>query len=846
MNTRRFLLMICFCLQCFQAKSQHNYFIDGYHGGIWGHYPSNYTTFISDMLDKHPFWKINLEIEPVTWDSVRLHDKTGYERLSGYIKDQSVAGRIEFVNPSYGQSYLFNIQGESVIRQFELGILKIRQHFPDALFNTYSSEEPCFTSALPQILKSLGYKNASLKNPNTCWGGYIAAYGNELLYWKGPDGSKLLTVPRYASERLLPGSTWQTIAWNNSKEYLEGARLQGIKNPVGMCIQDAGWKNGPWLGQPKDFEYVTWSQYFTNIADKQNVPEWALTQEDIQVSLVWGAQILQRLAQDTRKAENKLIIAEKLSSINSALLKHKPVKGQFTDAWQNLLLAQHHDSWIVPYNIVDKNRKLNWADQVKIWTGAATRIADSILYKDSMVSELNSAKFKVYNTLAVRRKEAVMLLPERNYNNPVICDYAGKEIQTQQIRTEDGRKGLVFKADVAPLGFASYQIKERSHAAQSNTQRLVFTEGDRYRVSTSVYELIIDARKGGTIASLISRPAGNKELVNKEAGPFNELKGYFYKDSTWFTSAERRAKLSILENGPLRARIKVEGFIGKHPFTQYLTFVQGEPHIDIRARIDWQGSPGIGADYRQHDQWKPEQLQKAFYNDRYKLSALFPLQLNKQNVYKNAAFDVLKSRLNNTFFNSWDSIKNNIIVNWIDVTEVNDERGVALLTDHTTSYSHDENGILGLTIQYSGMGLWGRNYTISGPTEVNYALLPHSGKWDKANIWTESLKWNEPLQLVNGWAGASSGSLLSLSKTGYEVSSIQHNNNELVFRLFNASADDGPVEMIANGLKIKQAVLSELNGRETQTFTLKSGDRNTQRFSLSLPRFGIRTIKLKL
>jgi hypothetical protein len=49
---------------------------------------------------------------------------------------------------------------------------EIHEHFPNAELTTYCSEEPCFTSALPGILKSFRFKHAVLKNPNTCWGGY--------------------------------------------------------------------------------------------------------------------------------------------------------------------------------------------------------------------------------------------------------------------------------------------------------------------------------------------------------------------------------------------------------------------------------------------------------------------------------------------------------------------------------------------------------------------------------------------------------------------------------------------------------------------------------------------------
>jgi alpha-mannosidase len=169
------------------------------------------------------------------------------KRSKPWIADQSANGRVEYINPAYGQSYLYNISGESIIRQFYYGMRKLRQHFPGLVFSTYSSEEPCFTSALPQILRSYGFQYASLKNPNTCWGGYTRAYGGELVNWVGPDGTRVLTVPRYAVEALKPHSTWETIASNNSVGYVLSAFHAGISHPVGMCLQDAGWANGPWI-----------------------------------------------------------------------------------------------------------------------------------------------------------------------------------------------------------------------------------------------------------------------------------------------------------------------------------------------------------------------------------------------------------------------------------------------------------------------------------------------------------------------------------------------------------------------------------------------------------------------
>jgi alpha-mannosidase len=38
------------------------YFADGYHGGVYGHYPPGYTAFLVEQLKANPSWNINLEI----------------------------------------------------------------------------------------------------------------------------------------------------------------------------------------------------------------------------------------------------------------------------------------------------------------------------------------------------------------------------------------------------------------------------------------------------------------------------------------------------------------------------------------------------------------------------------------------------------------------------------------------------------------------------------------------------------------------------------------------------------------------------------------------------------------
>ncbi|MES2376570.1 MAG: glycoside hydrolase family 38 C-terminal domain-containing protein [Bacteroidota bacterium] len=828
---------------------QKAYFIDGYHGGFWGHYPVNYTSFIVEQLKAHPNWKINLEIEPETWAMAKAKDEQGYKDLQAIFADQNIATRrVEYVSPAYGQSYMYNISGESIIRQFAYGMETVRQHFPTAVFTTYSSEEPCFTSALPQILKSFGYKYASLKNPNTLWGGYTRAFGGELVNWIGPDGTNLVTVPRYAMEDLKPGSTWETIGNSNSKPFINAAFAVGIKHPVGFTLQDAGWKGGPWAGngdrgyQPT--EYKTWTDYVDNYSIKTPTLDWKFSQEDVLTSLVWGSQILQRIAQQVRVSENKLVTAEKLAAMAAVYKGSAWPKAALDEGWTRLLLSQHHDCWIVPYNMGQGN---TWADKVVNWTGITNKNTDSV--SNAAMAHItgerveNSEMYvRVFNTLGVNRSEAVKVKLPEGLSSRIYVSVGSHVHAPSQIAGDY----LIFNTNVPAMGYTTYKLTTQAAKIVLSVPKITVKQqlSGKYKIETDLYTIIIDPAKGGTIESLVAKKLGNKEFVDKaNTRRFNELRGNFFKDGGFKSSADQPAEVTVLEKGPVQISLQVKGMIANNPFTQVLTFAQGQERIDVKLKIDWQGNPGIGNPYGQTGNYEATSLKKAFYDDRDKLLALFPLNLQGQKVYKNAPFDVTESKLENTFFTRWDSIKNNVVLNWVDVTDANNTYGMAVLTDHTTNYAHGEDFPLGLDIAYSGVGLWGRNYTLRYPTEMNYALIPHVGKWDTAGIWTESTKFNEPMTAtVFGSAPDKMlRSLVNIAGAGLEISSVTVVGKDLLVRLFNAEGDGQPKKVTLDAVADKAEVVA-LNGDVMQNLTMNKSAATTN-ISIAMPRFGIRTIR---
>jgi alpha-mannosidase len=236
---------------------------------------------------------------------------------------------------------------------------------------------------------------------------------------------------------------------------------------------------------------------------------------------------------------------------------------------------------------------------------------------------------------------------------------------------------------------------------------------------------------------------------------------------------------------------------------------------------------------------------KSFYNDSSKLVITFPTSFKQQQLYKNAPFDVTASKLENTFFTTWDGIKNNVILNWVDIADEKANHAMALFTDHTTSYTHGKEFPLGLVAQYSGIGLWGRDYYTDGTTSIHYALLPHDGEWNKAEVWQQSVNWNQPLDIYKGAYGSQSNQGFLKADKNIIVTTAKKQGNELKVRIFNSN-DVAGQKKICLSSPVKSVALVDFNGKILSSPRFKQVSANSTDIYVNMPSFGIKTILIKI
>ena len=678
-------------------------------------------------------------------------DPQSIDRLQRFLADSGPGARVEILSGAYAQPYAWNAGGESNIRHIAYGLTELHAVFPELVVDTYAVQEPCWTSCLPQLLRSFGYRRAVLKN-STCWGGYHApTVDADLVHWIGPDGSRITTVPRYAVEQLVAPAT--TAAAQPSPAFIDRCVNAGIRHPAGTTLQDMGWPGRPWrFGMDQDavraMRHVTWREYVDTIAAPP-AKEWKASQEDLRVGLVWGSSVLQRIAQIVRLSENRLVQAEKLASM-AFVRQSKPFPGEdLKHAWQGLLWSQHHDLWIVPYN---RYRNGTWASaadaKFEAIQTACRRIVDEATTSMTTRPEgggLPDECVRVFNTTGVPRRELASVEVAASEQLRVLGP-KGEELPCQPAAAADGASTgatLLFPAEIPAMGYATYRLAparaDRMQAERPLASATTQANGSVV-LETDLHAVTIDPNKGGRISSLFAKELAREFVDESSHRSFNEFRGYFGSEGKWLTSVDAPAQVRILEKGPLRATVAIHGHLGPWPFVTHVSVSAGCGRIDFQTTFEFpvDGQP-FGSGRRQPEQqqrfrlgepWEPgrettRSNRRPFYDSSFKLQALFPARLRRPALDKNAPFDVCRSSMTDTSFGAWDAIKHNVMLNWVDLIEEGGAAGLAVMTDHVTSYALTPGEPLGVVMGYAGPGIWHDHRLGRVPPRLLRDLPPH-------------------------------------------------------------------------------------------------------------------------
>ncbi len=389
--------------------------------------------------------------------------------------------------------------------------------------------------------------------------------------------------------------------------------------------------------------------------------------------------------------------------------------------WQRFLWHQFHDD--LTGTSIPQSYTFSWNDELI----AQTRFAQTVTTAVGAVSRALNTKVTgmpvvVYNPVASARRDVVRASIPMN-KRPAgikVTSPRGESMPAQLLSWENGVAEVLFAAEVEPISFSVYNVQAGVTATSKSLR------ARNHTVENSVYRVILDAH--GDITSILDKK-NNRELVNKpfRLAVFTENVSADYP--AWeiykkvldgpVVSVADSVRISVEENGPLRASLRVERTWEGSRFVQYVSLTEGgeDERIEITNEIDWVGKKAL-------------------------LKAEFPTTIaNGEAAYDLSAGYVKRGNNVETAFEVPGH-------QWADLTAADASYGIAILNESKYGWDKPDDHTLRLTLLHTPQP--GKFYTYQdhqdhGHHAFRYAIVGHQSDLVRADIAGKAEAFNRPL-----------------------------------------------------------------------------------------------------
>ena len=272
-----------------------------------------------------------------------------------------------------------------------------------------------------------------------------------------------------------------------------------------------------------------------------------------------------------RSSKERLIQTETLWSMLNP--KGPLPQAAFTEAWRNVIMGTEH-TWCY----MDPSRQPITNDILAVKFGffqnaedQSKALMNSVL---SSVADTMSSSAGVFNTLNWVRSGLVSISPVRSIGFRSVTDDKGKPVISQ--RLSDGEL-LFFATDIPPLGSKNYLLKTKS-VKNKNTLAV------RNILDNGIVRVVIDSLTG----DICSITRGGVEFADPlSAAKVNSYRYLHGDDSPDKSTGTKNARISVKENGPLLATLRIEtNAEGCNGLIREITVIAGQPYVEITNFID--------------------------------------------------------------------------------------------------------------------------------------------------------------------------------------------------------------------------------------------------------------------
>jgi alpha-mannosidase len=736
-----------------------------------------------------------------------------YPMLHQQIVDRVKQGRWEMVGGMWVEPDLNMPDGESLVRQILIGKRYFKDKFGVDVRVGWNPDSFGYNWQLPQIYKRSGIDY--FVTQKMAWND-----SNQLplkiFWWQSPDGSRVLTYfPHDYVNDMEPLRIVRDLAMGadlnpGSQEmmHLFGMGDHGGGVTRAMLEDGTRWSDPNFIFPKTSFR--TAQGFFSDIqnkADTEHAPVWnyvSLAGGDSHLSNppagkfslpVWNDElyfeyhrgVFTTQAQhkwNMRHSEEQVLDAEKFSSL-AWLEGDAYPQMELTEAWKKVLFNQFHDLAAgsgIGQIYRDAQRDY---DSVRLTSEHASNQALRTLQ-----SEIDTRSIKrgvpvvVMNPLGWERTDLASIhvqLPEP-VKGPVFVVNAEGEPQPSQILSKNPSNNtyelLTEAKNVPSIGYRVLFVVPEGKVAATDLEAHGLT------LENSLLRVTVDA-KTGCINSLFDKKSKFEFIAANGCG--NELVAFqdMPKDyDAWnidsdfdhkFTNLDKADSVELVEQGPLRATIRVVRTWQKSKFVQNISLYANLDRVDIGNEFDW-------------------------HEDHILLKASLPLAASSNEATYEIPYGSIERPT--TRNNRFEAAKFEVpALRWAD--EGDGKHGLSLINE--SKYGYDAKGNL-LRISLLRSPTWPDPDADRGHHSFSYSLYPHSGDWKSALTVRRGYEFNYKLTAaqVESHAGRlpAAYSFAGVKDDNVVLTAIKKSEDAdaLIFRFYEWAGKSGEVRLsVPNG-----------------------------------------------
>ncbi|MDX9748976.1 MAG: glycoside hydrolase family 38 C-terminal domain-containing protein, partial [Paludibacter sp.] len=692
------------------------------------------------------------------------------------LKKWVAAGRWYPSGSSWVENDVNVPSSESNIRQLLMGTQYFEKEFGKESREFMLPDCFGFPYSLPSVLHHCGIRGFSTQK--LTWESANGIPFN-VGHWTGPDG-KWVIAALNAGDYSRPHKTIYPTDKATLERLEKNRQVSGL--PIDYYYMGGGDQNNADRGgavQKVSLETLTKSlntkgpvkvvagradAMFTAISNEQAMqfPNWNSELQLIKHST--GVLTSQAYTKKINRDAELLADASERAAVASFLLTgSRYPQNVLNQAWGLVLRNQFHDN--LPGTSIPKVYEHSWNDGIIALNQFAGVYQDALgAIAQTLQTDVPGVPLVVFNPLSVARTDhAESFIPEVLANAPEVAvfDAKGVEVPSQLTIGFDGKRRILFKTNLPPIGAAVYSL---CAAKPKDITNGLLVKNDL--LENEFYRVKID--KNGDISSIFDKQLGKEILempIQLEFGPdFPDTKPawrIYWKDivKPARSVAANPVSVKVIENGPLRVAIEIVRENEGSKITQRIQLSAGADgrRVETVNQIDWKSRGTL-------------------------LKAAFHLTANAPEATYNLGLGTIQrgNRTEKQYEVSHHS--------WFDLTDKSGDFGVSILSGAKYGSDKVDDNTLRLTLLHtpdtkesvqevlddgtmSEMRWqdWGRH-------EFRYALASHKADWRKANTQWEAMRFEQRpavFEMPRYKGGSSSFSLMKVSDNQVNVQTVK-------------------------------------------------------------------------